>query len=63
MDVSQESILGSLFFLIYINDLPQGLHADIKLFAGDTSLFLVIDDIDEFASKLNNDQIRIQDRT
>ena len=61
MDVSQESILGSIFFLIYINDLPQGLHADIKLFAGDTLFFSVIDDIDEFASKLSNDQIRIQD--
>ena len=45
-------------FLIYINDLPQGLHADIKLFADDTLLFSVVDDIDESASKLNNDRIQ-----
>ena len=33
----------------------------LKLFADDTSLFSVVDDIDEFASKLNNDLIRIQE--
>ena len=48
-------------FLIYINDLPRGFHADIKLFTDDTSLFSVVDDIDESASKLNNDLIRIQE--
>ena len=46
-------------FLIYINNLPQGLHADIKLFADDTSLFSVADNIDESASKLKNDLMRI----
>ena len=44
----------------YNNDLPQGLPTDIKPFAHDTSLFLVVDGIDEFASKLNNDLIGIQ---
>ena len=29
-------------FLIYINDLPRGLHADIKLFAVDTLLLSVV---------------------
>ena len=33
----------------------------LKLFADDTSLFSVVDDIDEFASKLNSDLIRIQE--
>ena len=30
-------------FLIYINDLRQGLHVDIKSFADNTSLFSVVD--------------------
>ena len=39
--VSQGSILGPLFFLIYINDLTDGISSIMKPFADDTSLFSV----------------------
>ena len=49
------------FFLIYINDPPQGLHSDVKLFADDTSLFSVIHDVDASSTTLNNDLVKIQE--
>ena len=43
-DVSQDSVLGPLLFLIYINDLPAGLTSMCKIFADDTSLFSKVND-------------------
>ena len=53
--VPQGSVLGPLFFLIYINDLVDGLSSDAKLFADDTSLFTIVYDETIAASQLNND--------
>ena len=52
--VPQGSILGPLLFLIYINDLSEGLSSNAKLFADDTSLFCVIHDNKTSALELNS---------
>ena len=57
--VPQESILGPRFFLIFINDLSDNLISDPKLFADDTSLFSVVQDITVSAKNINDDLKKI----
>ena len=48
-------------FFIYINDLPQGLNSEVKLFADDTSLFNTVNYVNTSASAINSDLLKIQD--
>ena len=55
----QGSVLGPIFFLVYINDIVDGLQNDIQLFADDTSIYSVVKDKDEAAANLNQDLERV----
>ena len=61
--VLQESILGPLFFLIYINNLSHNLSSTVKPFADDTSTFSIIHDIDSSTKQLNDHLRKISDWT
>ena len=61
--VLQGSVLGLLFFLIYINDLSEGLNSEVKLFADDTSLFSIVNSVNTAALTVDNDLLKIQDYT
>ena len=53
------SIIGPLFFLIYINDLIDDLSSNLKLLAHNTSLFSVAQVKNNSAKELNNELRKI----
>ena len=53
--VPQGSILGPVLFLLFINDIVCDISCNIRLFADDTSLYIVVEDEYATAELMNSD--------
>ena len=52
-------MIGPLVFLIFINDIVNDINSNIRLFADDTSLYIIVDTPQNTASVMNNDLSKI----
>ena len=51
--------MGPLLFLLFINDIVREINSNIRLFADDTTIYIIVDFPDSAAHILNIDLERI----
>ena len=56
--IPQDSVLGPILFLVYIDDLPDGLSSQVRLFADDTAVYLTTGSAED-GKVLQNDLDRL----
>ena len=59
--VPQGSILGSLLFLTYVNDMPMAVKCNLFLYANDTCLVFQSKNVQDIEKQLNEDFANICD--
>ena len=47
------------YFLLYINDIVTDIGSNIRLFADDTSLYIIVDNPNTAAEIINSDLVKI----
>ena len=57
--VPHGSILGLLLFFLYINDIVENINSSIRLFADETTLYIIVNNPLHVANQLNSDLSKI----